>query len=130
MADGDRPLSPHLDIYRWEISNSLSILHRMTGVMLSVGALLLVGWLVAVVSGEDIYSSLYARLSSFPGRLVLFGWTFCFFYHLGNGIRHLFWDVGYGFEKQRARITGWIVVTFSVLMTLAFWGYALGRGGV
>ena len=129
MADGDRPLSPHLDIYRWEISNSLSILHRMTGVMLSAGALLLVGWLVAVVSGEDIYSSLYAWLSSFLGRLVLFGWTFCFFYHLGNGIRHLFWDAGYGFEKQRARITGWIVVTFSVLMTLAFWGYALGPGG-
>ena len=129
MADGDRPLSPHLGIYRWEISNSLSILHRMTGVMLSVGALLLVGWLVSVVAGDDLYSTLYALLSSFLGRLMLFGWTFCFFYHFGNGIRHLFWDAGHGFEKQRARITGWMVVTFSIAMTLVFWGYALGRGG-
>ena len=130
MANGDRPLSPHLGIYRWEISNSLSILHRMTGVMLSAGALLLVAWLVSVVAGEDPYSSLNAWLSSLLGRLMLFGWTFCFFFHLGNGIRHMFWDVGYGFEKQRARMTGWMVVTFSTAMTLIFWAYVLGRGGV
>jgi succinate dehydrogenase / fumarate reductase cytochrome b subunit len=61
---------------------------------------------------------------------MLFGWTFCFFFHLGNGIRHLFWDVGYGFEKQRARMTGWMVVTFAIATTLIFWVYALGRGGV
>jgi succinate dehydrogenase / fumarate reductase cytochrome b subunit len=128
MAHSDRPLSPHLGIYRWEISNSLSILHRMTGVMLSVGSLLLVGWLVAVVAGADAYASLNAWLSGFAGRLALFGWTFCFFYHLGNGIRHLFWDVGRGFEKGRARTTGWMVVVFAALMTTAFWGYALGPG--
>jgi succinate dehydrogenase / fumarate reductase cytochrome b subunit len=128
MANGDRPLSPHLGIYRWEISNSLSILHRMTGVMLSAGALVLIAWLVSVVAGEGLYSSLNDGLSSPLGRLMLFGWTFCFFYHLGNGVRHLFWDVGYGFDKQRARMTGWVVVTFSTAMTLIFWAYALGRG--
>jgi succinate dehydrogenase / fumarate reductase cytochrome b subunit len=130
MAHSERPLSPHLGIYRWEISNSLSILHRMTGVMLSAGALVLVGWLVSAVAGEDVYLTLDAWLSTFLGRLMLFGWTFCFFFHLGNGVRHLFWDAGYGFEKQRARMTGWTVVTFATSTTLIFWVYALGRGGV
>ncbi len=130
MAHSERPLSPHLGIYRWEISNSLSILHRMTGVMLSAGALVLVGWLVSAVAGEDVYFTLDAWLSTSLGRLMLFGWTFCFFFHLGNGVRHLFWDVGYGFEKQRARMTGWMVVTFALATTLIFWVYALGRGGV
>ena len=130
MAHSERPLSPHLGIYRWEISNSLSILHRMTGVMLSAGSLVLVGWLVSAVVGEDLYFCLNVWLSTFLGRLMLFGWTFCFFFHLGNGIRHLFWDVGYGFEKQRARMTGWMVVTFATATTLIFWVYALGRGGV
>ena len=130
MAHSERPLSPHLGIYRWEISNSLSILHRMTGVMLSAGSLVLVGWLVSAVVGEDLYICLNVWLNTFLGRLMLFGWTFCFFFHLGNGVRHLFWDVGYGFEKQRARMTGWMVVTFAIATTLIFWVYALGRGGV
>lgn len=129
MAHSDRPLSPHLGIYRWEISNALSILHRMTGVMLSAGALVLVAWLISVVAGKDFYACLNVWISSLPGRLMLFGLTFCFFYHLGNGVRHLFWDVGRGFEKQRARATGWMVVTFAILMTLGFWGFALERGG-
>lgn len=130
MARSDRPLSPHLGIYRWEIGNSLSILHRMTGVMLSAGALLLVAWLVSVVWGEEGYVLMTDWFGSLLGRLMLFGWTFCFFYHLGNGVRHLFWDVGYGFEKRRARISGWIVVMFSLLMTAGFWLTVLGRAGV
>ena len=130
MAHSERPLSPHLGIYRWEISNSLSILHRMTGVMLSAGSLVLVGWLVSAVVGEDLYICLNVWLNTFLGRLMLFGCTFCFFFHLGNGIRHLFWYVGYGFEKQRARMTGWMVVTFAIATTLIFRVYALGRGGV
>jgi succinate dehydrogenase / fumarate reductase cytochrome b subunit len=128
MAHSDRPLSPHLGIYRWEISNSLSILHRMTGVMLSAGGLALVVWLVSVVAGNDVYSLAHAGFGSLPGLLLLFGWTFCFFYHLGNGVRHLFWDVGLGFEKHRARATGWIVVVFAIVMTFGFWALALGRG--
>lgn len=130
MAHGDRPLSPHLGIYRWDIANSLSILHRMTGVMLSMGAVLLVAWLVSLVQGEAAYASMSAWLGSLPGRLMLFGWTFCFFYHLGNGIRHLFWDVGYGFEKRRARLSGVLVVVFSLLTTVGFWLAMLGPGGV
>jgi succinate dehydrogenase / fumarate reductase cytochrome b subunit len=129
MPQSDRPLSPHLGIYRWEISNSLSILHRMTGVMLSVGALALVAWLVSVVAGKGAYTVLNAGFGSVVGRVMLFGWTFCFFYHLGNGVRHLFWDAGHGFEKQRARATGWMVVVFATVLTLSFWVLALGRGG-
>jgi succinate dehydrogenase / fumarate reductase cytochrome b subunit len=126
MAENNRPLSPHLGIYRWEISNSLSILHRMTGVMLSIGALLLVGWLVSVVAGDEVYSGLHALLDSIVGRLMLLVWTFCFFYHLGNGVRHLFWDVGAGFEKAQAKMSGLAVVIFSIIMTFAFWALAGG----
>lgn len=120
MARIDRPLSPYL-IYRWEISNTLSFLHRMTGVMLSIGSLALVGWLMSVVSGHDAYSRLTAFFAGIIGGLILFGLTFCFFYHLGNGIRHLFWDAGYGFEKERARMSGWGVLISALLLTLAFW---------
>lgn len=120
MARVDRPLSPHLSVYRWDISNTLSILHRMTGVMLSMGSLALVGWLMSVVSGHDAYSRTSAFFSGIVGGLILFGLTFCFFYHLGNGIRHLFWDAGYGFEQGTARRSGWAVVASSLLLTLVF----------
>lgn len=120
MARIDRPLSPFL-IYRWEISNTLSFLHRATGVMLSIGSLALVGWLMSVVSGHDAYARLTAFFAGIIGGLMLFGLTFCFFYHLGNGIRHLFWDAGYGFEPGHARRSGWIVVISSLLLTLMFW---------
>jgi len=120
MARIDRPLSPFL-IYRWEISNTLSFLHRATGVMLSIGSLALVGWLMSVVSGHDAYARLTAFFAGIIGGLMLFGLTFCFFYHLGNGIRHLVWDAGYGFEPGHARRSGWIVVISSLLLTLMFW---------
>ena len=125
MTQSERPLSPHLGIYRWEVSNSLSIVHRMTGVMLSIGALALVGWLVSVVVGSDAYTVMNAWWRTPIGMLMLFGWTFCFFYHLANGIRHLFWDIGRGFEKRHARMTGWTVVIVAIVLTLAFWAAAL-----
>lgn len=121
MSRSDRPLSPHLGVYGWEISNTLSILHRMTGVMLSFGALALVGWLVSIVAGPAAYASLNGFFASPIGALMLFGWTFCFFYHLANGIRHLAWDVGLGFEKHRARRTGWLVVGIALVLTLGVW---------
>jgi len=111
-------------VYRWEISNGLSILHRMTGVMLSIGSLALIGWLIALVAGHDAYARLTAFFTGIFGGLILFGLTFCFFYHLGNGIRHLFWDAGYGFEKERARMSGYAVVISAVLLTLVFWIFA------
>lgn len=128
MARTQRPLSPHLGIYSWQVSNSLSILHRATGVMLSVAGLVLVGWLIAISAGYEAYARVMAWLSSPFGRLFLFGVTFCFFYHLANGIRHLFWDAGLGFDKQRARLTGWSVVAVSIFMTLAVWIAALNGG--
>ena len=124
MARIDRPLSPHLGVYRWEISNALSIMHRMTGVMLSIGSLALVGWLISLVAGHDAYSRLTAFFEGVVGGLIRFGLTFCLFFHLGNGIRHLFWDAGYGFEKERARRSGWVVLISALLLTLAFWIFA------
>lgn len=121
MARSDRPLSPHLGVYRWQISNSLSILHRATGVMLAFGAFALVGWLVSLVAGPAAYGSLNDFFAGPLGALMLLGWTFCFYYHLSNGIRHLAWDTGHGFEKERARQTGWLVVAVAVIMTAGTW---------
>ena len=121
MARGDRPLSPHLGIYRWQISNTLSILHRMTGVMLSIGALMLVTWLISLATGIGPYLSVNAFLNGPIGALMLFGWTFCFFYHLANGIRHLAWDTGRGFEKQRARLSGVMVLVVALILTFGVW---------
>jgi succinate dehydrogenase / fumarate reductase cytochrome b subunit len=129
MADAKRPLSPHLGVYRWQISNSLSILHRATGVMLALGGAALALWLVAIAAGPDAYLALLAWFGSPLGLLLLAGWSFCFFYHRANGIRHLFWDAGLGFELPRARATGVAVVVASLLLTVAFWVLAYGRAG-
>ena len=119
MARIDRPLSPFL-IYRWEISNTLSFLHRATGVMLSIGSLALVGWLMSVVSGHDAYARLTAFFAGIIGGLMLFGLTFCFFYHFANGIRHLFWDAGHGFEPGQIQASGWAVIIVSIAATTVF----------
>lgn len=129
MARDDRPLSPHLGIYRWQISNTLSIFHRATGVMLSIGAIALVAWLVAAASGPEAYLAVQQWLGGPLGLLMLFGWTFCFFYHLANGVRHLFWDAGMGFEIPRARMTGVIVVAFALVATAGFWLAIIAGGG-
>lgn len=122
-----RPLSPHLGVYRWQISNTLSILHRLTGVGLSFGAVALVGWLLALASGQAAHAQFRWAFSTVPGQLFLIGWTFCFFYHLCNGLRHLAWDAGYGFDKAVARKTGIAVVAAASLLTTAFWFAALTR---
>jgi len=129
MARDHRPLSPHLGIYRWQISNTLSIIHRMTGVLLSLGAVVLVAWLVSLASGYTMYATVHGLLTSALGVLLLFGWTFCLFYHLANGVRHLVWDVGLGFEIRQARRSGILVVVFALLMTAGFWLAALTAGG-
>ncbi len=121
MAHIDRPLSPHLAIYRWKISNTLSIVHRMTGVALSFGAFALVGWLVSIAAGYDTYSVVNDLFGSIIGSLALFGWTFCFFYHLCNGIRHMSWDVGRGFDRVRARQSGMLVLAIAFILTIGLW---------
>ena len=130
MTSADRPLSPHLQVYRPQLTSMLSILHRLTGVALAAGAPLLVYWLVAVASGPEAFDTARALFGSIPGRLLLFGWTFAFFYHLCNGVRHIFWDAGFGLSIRAVYGSGWLVVAASIALTLASWalGYAM-RGG-
>lgn len=129
MAQSNRPLSPHLGIYRWQVSNTLSILHRLTGVMLSLGALAFTAWLVGIAAGPDSYFGVVGWLGSPLGLLLLLAWTFSFFFHLCNGVRHLVWDAGYGFEIPQARATGYAAVGTAVLLTAALWAVVLTGGG-
>lgn len=117
----DRPLSPHLQVYRWQITMAMSILHRATGVALVFGMLLLAYWLIAAASGPQAFDTAQTLLGSWIGRLLLFGWSFSLFYHLCNGIRHLAWDAGWGFSLPVMTSTGWFVVFASVLLTLLSW---------
>ena len=130
MAQVERPLSPHLQIYKPQLTSILSILHRMTGVGLGAGTLLLTWWLVSAAYGPESFETSQAFIASWFGRLLLFGFTYSLFYHLCNGIRHLFWDAGWGFELKTAYTTGWLVVIASVGLTLISWiaGYASGGG--
>jgi len=116
-----RPLSPHLQVYKWQITMVLSICHRATGVALSVGTLLLVWWLVALAMGPQAFAAAQGLIGSWLGKLVLLGWTFSLFFHLANGIRHLFWDAGYGFEIKTTTVSGWTVVVASVALTVIAW---------
>ncbi len=126
MSSHNRPLSPHLQIYRPQLTMMLSILHRITGVGLSVGTLLLVTWLVAIAAGAEAYQTAELLIGSFVGRLLLFGWTLALFYHLFNGIRHLFWDMGTGLELPEVYRSGGAVVIATLGFTLLSWilGYA------
>jgi succinate dehydrogenase / fumarate reductase cytochrome b subunit len=121
MPEKKRPLSPHVGIYKWQVSNTLSILHRATGVALFVGALVLVAWIVSLALGQASYDRVLNVLRGPLGLLLLFGLSAAFFYHMGNGIRHLAWDAGYGFEKRLAQKTGWFTVLASIAFTILFW---------
>ena len=116
-----RPLSPHLQVYRPQLTSVLSILHRGTGVIMTIGALLLAWWLWAVAGGPDGYRLAHGFFTSWAGKLLLFVWTLCTFYHLCNGIRHLAWDMGHGFELPTAYLSGKIVVAASLGLTLLAW---------
>jgi len=120
-----RPLSPHLQVYRLQLTSVLSILHRATGIALSVGALYLATWVFAA-SSPATYASFQSFNTSILGRILLGGWLFSAFYHLCNGIRHLFWDAGYGFELKDAYRSGWTVVTVSAVATILSWIAGLG----
>src|SRR5471032_946613 len=117
----NRPLSPHLQVYRPQLTSMLSILHRATGIALSVGALYLVIWVVFAAASPRTYALFQSFNVSIVGRIGLGGWLFCAFYHPCNGIRHLFWDAGYGFELKDAYRSGWIVVGVSLVATLVSW---------
>ncbi len=121
MSDIKSPLSPHLSIYRWPITMTLSILHRITGVAMSVGLIILCAWLLGAAEGAADYERVMRLLSTLIGRLMLIGFCFAFFLHLANGVRHLIWDVGYGFEKRQANASAWFVLLVAGGMTAAFW---------
>ena len=126
MASPNRPLSPHLQVYKPQLTSVLSILHRATGIALAVGTLLLVWWLVAAATGENVFADVQAFIGSWIGKLLLLGWSFAIFYHMCNGIRHLFWDAGRGYELETAYATGRIVVAAAIILTIGawLWGYA------
>lgn len=128
MAVGKRPLSPHLQIYRPQLTSVLSISHRITGAVLAAGFLVLVYWLNALASGDAAYAAALALLGAWPVRLLLFVGTFAFFYHLANGIRHLWWDSGRGFSMSQVYASGWAVVVSAVVLTLLAWGIFLSGG--
>ena len=128
MATPQRPLSPHLQIYRWQITMTMSILHRVTGVALAIGAFGVVWWLVAVAGGGERYGEFLAVATSLPGRIALIGLSYCLIYHLLNGLRHMLWDSGRAMEIPQVYQTGWTVVALSILGTAALWLYAFGHG--
>jgi succinate dehydrogenase / fumarate reductase cytochrome b subunit len=121
MAGHTRPLSPHLQVYRPQLTSFTSIMHRITGIGLAVGLLYLVCWLTAAASGLEAFDKLQSFNGSIIGRLLLLGWTVAFFYHLLNGIRHLAWDAGWGFELPAAYKTGYAVLIGTALLTIAAW---------
>lgn len=127
MATNRRPLSPHLQVYRPQLTSVLSILHRATGVALSVGTLLLVYWLVAAALGPQHYATAQHILGSWFGLLLLFLWSWALFYHLSNGIRHLFWDAGQGFELPTVYQSGYVVVASSLALTVLAWVVAFSQ---
>jgi succinate dehydrogenase / fumarate reductase cytochrome b subunit len=127
MSSAKRPLSPHLQVYRPQLTSILSITHRLSGVALGVGTLLLVYWLAAAAAGPEAFESAQSFVGSFLGRLLLFGWTIGLFFHLCNGIRHLFWDIGLGFELDDVYRSGWTVVAATAVLSLMTWivGYSV-----
>ncbi len=118
MTPAERPLSPHIQIYKPQLTSTLSIAHRITGVALALGTPFLVWWLVAAAAGPSAFASAQAFFGSWIGLLLLFGWTFSFFFHLCNGIRHLAWDTGYGFDLHTTYVSGMLVLAASGVLTL------------
>lgn len=114
-----RPLSPFL-IYRWGVTNTLSIIHRLTGVYLTLGLFFLSSWLLALASGPEPYANVAAFFGSAWSKLPLAGWVFCFFYHLANGVRHLVWDAGRGFGHAEIKASGVAVVLFAIAATAVY----------
>jgi succinate dehydrogenase / fumarate reductase, cytochrome b subunit len=128
-APRPRPLSPNIQIYRPQLTSVLSIANRITGVVLSIGAVGLVIWLSAAAAGPRPYAIVQHAVGSWVGFLLLFCFTFAFFLHLCGGIRHLIWDTVHGFELRSIYISGWSVVAASVVLTLAAWAAGLSFGG-
>jgi succinate dehydrogenase / fumarate reductase, cytochrome b subunit len=118
-----RPLSPHLSVYKWPVTMATSITHRATGVAISAGMILIAWGLIALASGPELYQPFTAALGNPIGQIVLFGFLWSLVYHFLNGIRHLAWDLGYGFEVRTASRSGVLVLALSVLIAIGIFGY-------
>ena len=129
MASHPRPTSPHLQIYRPQLTSITSILHRITGVFLAIGIVALVCWLAAAATSAEAFDQAQGLAGSIIGRILLFLWTGAFFYHLLNGIRHLAWDAGWGFELPTTYRSGWAVFIGTAILTFAGWVLAYWSRG-
>jgi len=117
----DRPLSPHLQVYKWQMSSLLSITHRLTSIINTAGISVICFWIISLYLGENCYKYFSFFISSAVGKFILVGFTWSFCYHLLNGIRHLFWDIGYGYDLKTANLSGIFVLASSFLLTLGLW---------
>ena len=121
MASQNRPLSPHLQIYKPQITSILSITHRISGLFLAFGAVLLASWLITATYGPETFEIAQSLVDSWFGKLVLLGLTFSMYFHLANGLRHLGWDFGKGFDLPKVRLTGITVIFFAIALTILTW---------
>ena len=126
MNDSKNPLSPHLQIYRWHISSLLSITHRISGIINLLGLILIFFWVLVLSLGESNYELFLLLINSFFGKFFLIGLTWSMSFHILSGIRHLVWDLGYGFEIKTANISGLIVIISSLVLTVIIWLFARG----
>lgn len=126
MSHPKRPTSPHLQIYSWSLEMAMSIFHRMTGVALGGGALLITWWVIAVATGPAAYDQFQMLMGSIVGKIILLGFTFSLMLHLSNGIRHLFWDMGKGFDLPTTHLSSKLVLLSSVVLTVLIWAYGYG----
>ena len=126
MNDSNNPLSPHLQIYRWHVSSLISITHRISGVINLLALILIFFWLLFLSLGESNYELFLESINSFFGKFILIGFTWSMSFHLLSGIRHLVWDLGYGYEIKTANISGIIVIISSLILTIIFWLFARG----
>jgi succinate dehydrogenase / fumarate reductase cytochrome b subunit len=122
MVTDNRPLSPHLQVYRPQLTSVMSISHRITGLLLSLGMVMVTAWVVALAAGPEAFSAMNDLLASPVGLVALMLWTASLFYHLLNGIRHLFWDAGWLLELKGAYASGWTVLVLTVVLTAIVWG--------
>jgi succinate dehydrogenase / fumarate reductase, cytochrome b subunit len=125
----ERPLSPHLQTYKWTLTMAMSIVHRVTGMALYVGTILLVWWLMAAATGPSAYATFQDFISSFIGRLIVFGYTWALIHHLLSGIRHFVWDLGYGFGKNEREWLTLAALVGSISLTILLWIIAFAVGG-
>lgn len=125
MVTNNRPLSPHLQIYRPQLTSVLSISHRIAGVVLSAGLIMIVMWLLALAAGPESYDRVSALIFGWPGLLILLLWMQAMFYHLLNGVRHLLWDAGWMLDLDKAYASGWTVLAVSAVLTILVWSQFL-----